>query len=321
MTFRFRFPSLLREAAAEFAATFILLTFGVGSVAQMVLSDWKFGNFFSVNFGWGVGVTLGCYWAGGISGAHMNPAVTLAFAVVRRLPWKKIPVYWAAQMLGAFVASACVYGVYYDALNAFDGGVRQILGPNGTAGIWATYPKPFLSTWNGLGDQVFGTALLVGCVFAIVDKNNNAPDQGVAPVMIGLVVFVIGATFGFNCGYAINPARDLGPRLFTAVAGWGTGVFTAANNWSWVPVVGCLLGGVLGALVYMVLIEIHHVPDNDGETGYELQTVVSSTPAFHNVKTQRNGLGMGNMAFTEDGMGPSGNQGLTMNVIEKTSQL
>ena len=74
--------------------------------------------------------------------------------------------------------------------------------------------------------QLFGTALLVSCIFAIIDKNNNSPDQGVAPVMIGLVVFVIGATFGFNCGYAINPARDLGPRIFTAMAGWGSGVFT-----------------------------------------------------------------------------------------------
>ena len=73
---------------------------------------------------------------------------------------------------------------------------------------------------------MFGTALLVGCVFAIIDKNNNTPDKGAVPVMIGLVVFVIGATFGFNCGYAINPARDLGPRLFTAMAGWGGGVFT-----------------------------------------------------------------------------------------------
>lgn len=319
MTFRFRFPSLMREAVAEFAATFILLTFGIGSVAQMVLSNWKFGTFFSVNFGWGIGVTLGCYWAGGISGAHMNPAVTLAFAVVGRLPWKKIPVYWFAQTVGAFVASVCVYGVYYDALNAFDGGVRQILGANGTAGIWATYPQSFLSTWNGLGDQVFATALLVGCIFAIVDKNNNAPDQGVAPVVIGLVVFVIGATFGFNCGYAINPARDLGPRLFTAVAGWGTEVFTVANNWSWVPVVGSLLGGVLGALVYIVLIAIHHVPEDDGETGYDLHTVVSTNPDI--TKAQGNGLGTGNMAFTEDSMRPLSNQGPTMGAVEKTSQL
>lgn len=317
MAVNFRLPALMREALAEFASTFILLMFGIGSVAQMVLSRSKFGSFFSVNFGWGIGVTLGCYWAGGVSGAHMNPAVTLAFAVVRRIPWRKVPVYWTAQMLGAFVASACVYAVYYDALNAFDGGVRQILHPNGTAGIWATYPQPYLSIWNGFVDQVVGTALLVGCVFAIIDKNNNSPDQGVVPVMIGLVVFIIGATFGFNCGYAINPARDLGPRLFTAVAGWGFGVFTEANNWSWVPVVGCLSGGVLGALLYIALIEMHHTPDNDGETAYELQSIVTSKPELRGM--QGNGLGTGNMAFTEDGKGLNNNQGLGTNVTEKKS--
>merc|ERR1711973_382951 len=111
-----RLHPLVREALSEFIATFILMIFGVGSVAQMVLSNWKFGTFFSVNFSWGVGVTLGCYWGGGVSGAHMNPAVTLAFAAVKRLPWIKVPVYWTAQMLGAFVASACCFGVYYGKL-------------------------------------------------------------------------------------------------------------------------------------------------------------------------------------------------------------
>lgn len=276
MARRFRLSPLMREAIAEFCSTFILLIFGVGSVAQMVLSGWKFGNFFSVNFGWGMGVTMGCYWAGGISGAHMNPAVTVASAVVKRLPYRKVPVYIAAQMLGAFVASACVYGVYYDALNAFDGGVRQVLGPKGTAGIWATYPQSFLSIGNGFADQLLGTALLVGCVFAITDQKNNSPNKGATPILIGLVVFVIGATFGFNCGYAINPARDLGPRIFTAMAGWGGEVFTAGNNWSWVPVIACLLGGVLGALIYIGLIEMHHGPDEPDKDEKELERIIIS---------------------------------------------
>lgn len=302
MAIRLRLSTLQREAVAEFCSTFILVVFGVGSVAQMVLSDWKFGNFFSVNFGWGIGVTMGCYWAGGISGAHMNPAVTLASAVTRRLHWKKVPVYWLAQMVGAFAASACVYGVYYDALNDFDGGHRQVLGPKGTAGIWATYPKPFLSIANGFADQVLGTALLVGCIFAISDKNNNSPDQGVVPVMIGLVVFVIGATFGFNCGYAINPARDLGPRLFTAIAGWGTEVFTAGNHWCWVPVVGCFLGGILGAVVYLFFIEMHHSSEDDGETGYQLESIVTTKVEL---KSQEIEMGKGNMSF-DDGVVANG---------------
>lgn len=142
-------------------------------------------------------------------------------------------------------------------------------GPNATAGVFATYPKPFLTTANGFADQFFGTALLVSCIFAILDRNNNAPDQGVAPVMIGLVVFLIGTTFGFNCGYPINPARDLGPRIFTAMAGWGSEVFTAYNYWAWVPIIACSLGGVLGAIVYITTIEFHHSASRETEYPYE----------------------------------------------------
>lgn len=266
---RGRLPPLMREALAEFMATFILVSFGLGSVAQFTLSRSQLGTFFSVNFSWGVAVTMGCYWAGGISGAHMNPAVTLALAVVRRLKWTKVPAYCLAQLLGAFFASTVVYGIYRDALDAFDGGIRQVTGPNATAGVFATYPKPFVTTANGFADQFFGTALLVSCIFAILDRNNNAPDQGVAPVMIGLVVFLIGTTFGLNCGYPINPARDLGPRIFTAMAGWGSEVFTAYNNWAWVPVVACPLGGVLGAIVYIITIEFHQSASTDTEHPYE----------------------------------------------------
>lgn len=108
--------------------------------------------------------------------------------------------------------------------------------------------------------------------------------------------------------------------LFHPNANNGSLIFRSeANHWSWVPVVGCLLGGVLGAFSYIVLIEIHHVSDNDGETGFDLQSVVTSTPEFR--KMQGNGLGMGNMAFTDDGMKPHDNQEFAMNVIEKTSQL
>ncbi|XP_048581263.1 aquaporin-9 isoform X2 [Nematostella vectensis] len=279
-TNRLRASPLVRECMAEFIATFILIIFGCGSVAQAVLSRQSHGTFFSINFSWGVGVTMGCYWAGGISGAHMNPAVTLALAVTRRFQWRRVAFFWAAQLTGAFVGAACVYGVYYDALNAFDGGVRHIIGVNGTAGIFATYPQNFLTTAGGFGDQFFGTAMLVGCVFAITDKRNTHVDKGVIPVLIGLVVFVIGATFGFNCGYAINPARDLGPRLFTALAGWGWEVFTVCNYWAWVPIVGCLLGGIAGAVLYIVLIEMHHVNGDD---------------TLHSVKVESQAMEMNNV--------------------------
>jgi MIP family channel proteins len=243
--------ALSREMLAEFFGTFILIVFGVGVVAQVVLSRQTAGTFLSINIAWGLAVTMGCYVAAGVTGAHLNPAVTLALAVRRDFPWSKVLPYSLAQLAGAFVASAVVFLVYHEALTAFDGGVRQVLGARGTAGIWATYPQPFLSTFpGGFIDQIVGTALLVGVIFGITDSRNSPAPAGLAPVVVGLLVLLIGATFGFNSGYAINPARDFGPRLFTFAAGWGSEVFRAGNNWWWVPIVAPCMGGVMGGWVY-----------------------------------------------------------------------
>jgi len=244
-----------REFLAEFFGTFILIVFGVGVVAQVVLSKSTAGSFLAINITWGLAVTMGCYVSAGVTGAHLNPAVTLALAVRRNFPWNKVLPYAIAQTAGAFVASAVVYLTYHEALTAFDGGVRQVLGAQGTAGIWATYPQPFLSTFpGGVIDQVVGTALLVAVIFGISDSRNSPAPAGVAPVVVGLLVVAIGAAFGFNSGYAINPARDFGPRLFTFVGGWGSEVFRAGNHWWWVPIVAPCAGGVLGGWIYDALI-------------------------------------------------------------------
>jgi len=243
--------ALLRELLAEFFGTFILIVFGVGVVAQVVLSKGAAGSTLSINIAWGLAVTMGCYVAAGVTGAHLNPAVTLALAVHRRFPWNKVLPYSVAQFAGAFIASAVVFATYHEALYAFDNGVRQVIGPQGTAGIWATYPQPFLSGFpGGFIDQVVGTALLVGVIFAITDTRNSPAPAGLAPVVVGLLVLLIGATYGFNSGYAINPARDLGPRLFTFVAGWGAEVFRAGNGWWWIPIVAPCVGGVVGGWAY-----------------------------------------------------------------------
>jgi MIP family channel proteins len=243
--------ALWRETLAEFLGTFILIVFGVGVVAQVVLSKGAAGSTLSINIAWGLAVTMGCYVCAGVTGAHLNPAVTLALAVHRRFPWSKVLPYSLAQLAGAFVASVVVFVTYHEALAAFDGGVRQVLGPQGTAGIWATYPQPFLSVFpGGFIDQVVGTALLVGVIFGITDSRNSPVPAGLAPVVVGLLVVLIGATFGFNAGYAINPARDFGPRLFTFVAGWGGEVFRAGNGWWWVPIIAPCVGAVLGGWVY-----------------------------------------------------------------------
>jgi MIP family channel proteins len=251
-----------REVAAEFLGTFVLVALGVAVVAQVTLSRQEAGQYLSINFGWALAVTLGAYVAGGVTGAHLNPAVTLALAVRRGFPWPKVAAYWLAQFAGAFAASAVVYATYREALDDFDGGVRQVSGPQATAGIWATYPQAFLSPLpDGMLDQVIGTALLTLLIFALSDRRNLAPPAWFGPIAVGAVVLEIGMTFGYNSGYAINPARDLSPRLFTAMAGWGSEVFRAGRGWWWVPIVGPLVGGVIGGVVYDAFIGRRHPPD------------------------------------------------------------
>jgi MIP family channel proteins len=243
--------TLLREILAEFLGTFVLIVFGIGVNAQVLLSRSTAGSYLSINIAWGLAVTMGCYVAAGVTGAHLNPAVTVALATHRRFPWRKVLPYSAAQVAGAFVASAVVFVTYHEALAAFDGGLRQVVGPQGTAGIWATYPQSFLTNVpGGFVDQVVGTALLVGVIFGITDTRNSPAPTGLVPVIVGLLVLLIGASFGFNSGYAINPARDFGPRLLTAVAGWGSEVFRAAHGWWWVPIIAPLVGGVLWGWAY-----------------------------------------------------------------------
>lgn len=237
--------NLKRELLAEFLGTFVLIAIGAAVVAQVVLGKKQNGDYLSINLAWGFAVTMGIYVAGGVSGAHLNPAVTLAVAIRRQLAWAKVLPYFAAQIAGAFCGAATAFFVYREAFFAFDGGTRQM----DTAGIFATYPQSYLSTSGALLDQIVGTAILMLVISAIGDARNSVPGN-VAPLAVGFLVMAIGMAFGLNAGYAINPARDLGPRLFTAIAGWGGQVFTANNYYFWVPIVGPLIGGPLGALVY-----------------------------------------------------------------------
>jgi MIP family channel proteins len=246
--------TLMQELLAEYLGTFVMLLFGNSVVAQVVLSGEKNGTYISINIAWGLAVTMAVYVAGGVTGAHLNPAVTLALAARRGFAWAKVLPYWLAQLAGAFSGAALTWFVYREAFNKFDGGIRYVTGEKATAGIFATYPQDYLSTFGGLTDQIVGTAMLLLVIMAIGDTRNLAPSANLGPLMVGLLVVVLGMCFGMNAGYAINPARDLGPRLFTFMAGWGSEVFRAGNHWFWVPIVGPLIGGVLGATLYDLLI-------------------------------------------------------------------
>ncbi|KAI8918621.1 putative channel-like protein [Powellomyces hirtus] len=240
-----------REELAEFMGTFIMIVFGVGVVAQVVTHPGgSKGEYLSINLSWGLGVLFGVYAAGGISGAHLNPAVTLGVAAHCGFAWKKVPGFIIAQMLGAFCAAAVVYLNYRDAISAFDGGVRTITGDTSTAGIFATYPQPYLSTGGAFFSEFFGTAILAIGLRSIGEAKSADAPKGHSPIAVALLVMGIGMSLGSETGYAINPARDFGPRLFTSIAGWGGDVYTAANNYAWIPIVGPVLGAQAGHLIY-----------------------------------------------------------------------
>jgi glycerol uptake facilitator protein len=270
------FAALRRKTAgellAEFLGTFVLICFGDGVVAMAVAALNQSGrgaeifaasgDWLIIGWGWGFAVAFGVYVAGGVSGAHLNPAVTLAMAVRRGFAWRKVPGYVIAQVVGAFAGAALVYAVYKGAIDSYERAHDITRGdPDSvtTFSIFATFPAQYLHNWVGpFVDQVVGTAFLVGFVFALTDDRNQPPKANLAPLLIGFVVVAIGISFGANAGYAINPARDFGPRLFADIAGWGSiaipGDYGNVNGYMWIPIVGPLVGGVIGAFFYDLFI-------------------------------------------------------------------
>jgi glycerol uptake facilitator protein len=239
---------LLGPLCAEFLGTLVLITLGDGVVAMVVLfgtgaaGEVVKGGYTNITLGWGLAVLMGICVAGRISGAHLNPAVTLTMALFRDFPWSRVAPYIAAQVAGAFAGAALVYVNYLPAFRAFDPDLTK------SANVLATFPA-FPEAWLfGFLDQVIGTALLLGLILAITDPRNLPVPAGLQPILIGLVVVAIGVSWGGMHGYAINPARDFGPRLFALVAGFKNTGF--ADHTFLVPIAGPLLGGLIGAAVY-----------------------------------------------------------------------
>ncbi len=257
----------VQEFFAEFFGTMVLILFGCGSVAMVVLfasTDPKIpgevvkGGYTNIVLGWGLAVTMGIYVAGTISGAHLNPAVTISLACTGRFPWGKCLHYILAQFAGAFAGAALVYAVYYAKWQLADPALDH------TTGIFSTFPA-VPGFFPGFFDQVVGTALLLGMILAVGDKFNAPPGSNLAPVIVGLIVVAIGISFGGMYGYAINPARDLGPRLFAVVAGFKNNGLTDGTG-AWLPpVIGPLVGGILGTLAYDLTIGRALVKGNPGQ--------------------------------------------------------
>ncbi len=241
---------------AEFIGTMILILLGDGVVANVLLKDSKgeASGWIVITFGWGMAVAMAVYVVGGVSGAHINPAVTIGLASIGEFPWADVPGYIVGQVLGAMTGAALVYLAYLPHWGITDDpGLKLAVFSTGPE--VRDYPKNTLT-------EIIGTAMLLLGVLGIFSFGGTGAGEtageglialfggGVAPLIVGLLVFSIGLSLGGPTGYAINPARDLGPRIVHAIL-----PIEGDSDWSysWVPIVGPIVGGVLGAVLWTIL--------------------------------------------------------------------
>ncbi len=245
---------LLGLCVAEFLGTGLLIFFGAGCVAALVLAGVNMGQW-EISIVWGLGVSIAIYVTAGVSGAHLNPAVTLALMTFRGFDKKKVIPYICAQIFGAFSAASLVYFLYRNLFIAYDkthGIIRGSVESLSTAGIFSTYPNPHIDNFQAFIVEIVITAVLMMTIFAVGDDQNGAPKGHSSAILIGIVIAIIGSSLGPLTGFAMNPARDFGPKIFTYLAGWGSVAFTGglSNPYFWVPIVGPIVGAQLGAFIY-----------------------------------------------------------------------
>ena len=228
----------------EILGTFILIALGAGVVANVVLhgTGGHGSGYIVITWGWGIAVFVAVFISASVSGAHINPAVTVGLASAGLFPWTQVPIYILAQLIGAFLAAVCVWFHYRDHFDATEDADAKL-------GVFSTAPA-IPNLVSNLYSEIFGTFILVLGVLYIA-----APEVGLGALdalPVGLLVFGIGMSLGGTTGYAINPARDLGPRIAHAllpIAGKGS------SNWryAWIPVVGPIMGAGIAALAYLTL--------------------------------------------------------------------
>lgn len=230
----------------ELLGTFILVLLGDGVVSACILNKTKAQNsgWIAIVLGWGIAVTVAVYISGFMSGAHLNPAVTLAMAAIGSLPWSQVVTYLVAQFLGAMLGALVLYLHYYPHW-------KETKDAGTILACFSTGPA-IRHTWSNLFGEALGTAVLVITVMAI---GPNKVAAGFGPIIVGFVVMAVGFSLGATTGYAINPARDLGPRIMHALLPIPN---KGDSDWSyaWIPVLGPILGGVTGALIYQVILNM-----------------------------------------------------------------
>lgn len=243
---------------AEVLGTMILILLGDGVVANVLLKNSKgeASGWIVITFGWGMAVALAVYTVGGVSGAHINPAVTIGLASIGEFPWADVPGYIIAQFIGAAIGAALVYLAYLP-----HWGITE--DPGLKLAVFSTGPEVRDYPKNAV-TEIIGTAMLLLGVLGITSFAGTGAGEtagedlialfggGIAPLIVGLLVFSIGLSLGGPTGYAINPARDLGPRIVHAILPI-PGKGESDWSYSWVPVLGPIIGGVLGAVLWTVM--------------------------------------------------------------------
>lgn len=233
--------NLYREFMAEFIGTMFILLFGNGVCAMNSL--FNLGGYTNISIAWGLGVFFGILISSKISGAHLNPAVTISLAMSGRFPNKKVPFYVLAQMLGGFIGAAIVYYFYQAKFALIDPTLSN------SAGIFSTFPA-VAAFMPSLMSEVIATSILMFGILAIVEHFTQDQAQFLAPFAIAALIVGIGMSFGGMHGYAMNPARDFSPRLFTALLGFKHNGLTDGSYIWVVPVLGPIIGGPLGTVLY-----------------------------------------------------------------------
>ncbi|KAJ1909413.1 glycerol channel [Tieghemiomyces parasiticus] len=243
-----------REYLAELLGTYVMVLLGLGVIFTSALNaDAKYQAWVLISLAWALAIMTGLFISQGVSGGHLNPAVTLAFAVWRKFPWRKVPGYWFAQLLGAFTAAGTLHLLFLQSLNAYSGSRRDVTGPYATAGLFVTFPIDIINIGTAFLSESLSTAILVIVVFGVTDRH-NVPPVGWGPLALGLTVAGLLMSLAFQAGGALNPARDLGPRLYLLAAGYGVETFQAHSHYFYVPVVAPCVGAVIGGFVYDLLI-------------------------------------------------------------------
>jgi aquaglyceroporin related protein len=241
-----------REPLAELLAVIVQLTLGFCANLAVTTSNGSAGVADTTCWAWGLATMVGIYIAGGISGAHLNPAISIMLYIYRGFPFRKIPIYVLAQLLGAFIAALIAFGVFRtDIINY--GGAN--LAGGDTLSSFITYPRHvWIDRSTAFFSEFTATSILAVAVLALGDDANAPPGAGMSALIIGLLITVLSMAFGYNTGCAMNPARDLGPRLAVLALGYGGGNTFGNSYWIWGPWCATISGAIFGAFLYDALI-------------------------------------------------------------------